>query len=150
MVTESLGKQSRSLTPNLYHNGHPDLVVRDRYPNNTAKAGEDGVEVKTTRKQGGAVDMHGARNQTLCTFAYDIDNDRNKAAHKREPLRIREIYIATVTEADFRRNNRSELGTRTATLDREGIKRFREGWVYMYCPAEVTARMRRARPRRQA
>jgi len=27
MLTASLAKHSRSLTVNLYHNGHPDLVV---------------------------------------------------------------------------------------------------------------------------
>lgn len=149
MLTESLGKHSRSLTPNLYHNGHPDLIVRDRYPDNKVKAGEEGVEVKTTRKPGGAVDMHGARNQTLCTFVYDVDSDRSKPAQNRAPLTIREIYIASVTEADFRKNPRGELGTRTATLGREGIKRFREGWVYLDLPSEVTAKMRRAGPWRQ-
>jgi hypothetical protein len=141
MITDSLAKHSRSLTVNLYHNGHPDLIVIDRYPNNSVKAGEDGVEVKTTRSRGGAVDMHGPRNQTLCVFVYDTNNDRSKAAHDREPLMIREVYIATVNEGDFRRNERGELGTRTATLDREGIRKFRESWVYLDLSATVGGRM---------
>src|SRR5438445_12028412 len=61
MLTASLAKHSRSLTVNEYFNGHPDLVVKGRYPNNSVKAGADGVEIKSTRKPGGAVDMHGAR-----------------------------------------------------------------------------------------
>jgi hypothetical protein len=61
MIADALAKHSRTLTVNLYHNGHPDLLVRDRYPNNAVKAGEEGVEVKSTRKRGGAVDTHGAR-----------------------------------------------------------------------------------------
>ena len=64
MLTEALAKHSRVLTPNLFHNGHPDLIVHDRYPSNAVKAG-DGVEVKSTRGRGGAVDTHGARDQTL-------------------------------------------------------------------------------------
>ena len=40
MLTASLAKHSRSLTVNLYHNGHPDLVVNGLYPDNKAK-GED-------------------------------------------------------------------------------------------------------------
>ena len=32
MLTASLAKHSRSLTVNLYHNGHPDLVVNGIYP----------------------------------------------------------------------------------------------------------------------
>src|SRR5919112_6092601 len=50
MLTASLGKHSRSLTANLYHNGHPDLIVNGVYPSNKVKAGTEGVEIKTTRK----------------------------------------------------------------------------------------------------
>ena len=46
MLTASLAKHSRSLTVNLYHNGHPDLVVNGVYPDNKAKAGMEGVEMK--------------------------------------------------------------------------------------------------------
>src|SRR3990170_5235471 len=88
MLTASLARHSRALVENEYFNGHPDLVVRGKYPNNSVKAGEHGVEVKTTRKIGGAVDTHGARVQ------------------------------------DFRKNPRSELGTRTATLHAEGIAKL--------------------------
>jgi hypothetical protein len=56
MLTASLAKHSRTLTANCYFNGHPDLVVRGVYPDNCVKAGSEGVEIKTTRKEGGAVD----------------------------------------------------------------------------------------------
>ena len=69
MMTASMAKHSRTLTVNCYFNGHPDLVVRGVYPGNTVKAGSEGVEIKTTRKGGGAVDTHGARNQWMCVFA---------------------------------------------------------------------------------
>jgi len=45
MLTSSLAKHSRSLTVNLYHNGHPDLVVSGIYPDNKVKAGSEGVEL---------------------------------------------------------------------------------------------------------
>lgn len=148
MVTDSLAQHSRTLTVNMKHNGHPDLLVKGRYPNNEAKAGEDGVEVKTTRKPGGAVDTHGGRDQTMCVFVYDIDNDRSKAAADREPLRFREVYLSKVTTGDFRRNERGELGTRTATLHADGVRRFREGWVYLDLPSQVSRR-RQSGPWRQ-
>ncbi len=62
MLTASLAKHSRVLTVNNYFSAHPDLVVRGRHPNNAVKSGEHGIEIKTTRKAGGAVDTHGARN----------------------------------------------------------------------------------------
>jgi hypothetical protein len=129
MLTASIAKHSRSLVQNLYFNGHPDLVVRGRYPGNAAKAGSDGVEIKCTRKAGGAVDTHGARDQWLCVFVYTIDN-KTEPLSAREPMTVTEIYLGQVKIADFRKNPRGELGTRTATLGKEGIRQFRTNWIY--------------------
>src|SRR5216684_9249355 len=75
MLTASLARHSRTLVENRYFNGHPDLVVKGKYANNRIKAGEHGIEIKTTRKAGGAVDTHGARNQWMCVFVYRVDNE---------------------------------------------------------------------------
>lgn len=130
MLTASLARHTRSLTQNTYFNGHPDLIVKGRYPNNKVKAGIDGVEIKTTRKKGGAVDTHGARDQWMCVFVYEIDRD-TEPAEARRPLKFTEVYLGQVKIADFRRNERGELGTRTATLSAEGIKKLRSNWVYL-------------------
>ena len=68
MLTSSIAKHSRTLVQNQHFNGHPDLLVNGRYPNNAAQSATEGVEVKTTRKAGGAVDTHGGRNQWMCVF----------------------------------------------------------------------------------
>lgn len=129
MLTASLAKHSRSLTQNQYFNGHPDLIVKGRYAKNRVKSGTDGVEIKTTRKPGGAVDMHGAREQWLCVFVYRVDNDTEPATARRA-MTFTEIYLARVKPGDFRRNERGQLGTRTATLHAAGLQRFRRHWVY--------------------
>lgn len=129
MLTGSLAKHSRVLTENRKHNGHPDLVVRGVYPDNAVPAGTDGVEIKTTRKIGGAVDTHGARDQWLCVFVYRVDG-KTEPASAREPMTFTAIYLAHVGIADFRKNARGELGTRTATLHRDGVLKLRKGWVY--------------------
>jgi hypothetical protein len=85
--------------------------------------------VKTTRKRGGAVDTHGGRNQWMCVFVYEVDN-ATEPAQDRRPMRFTELYLSEVTTDDFRRNARGELGTRTATLNRDGIKKLRANWVY--------------------
>ena len=130
MVTASLAKHSRVLTENTYFNGHPDLVVQGVYPGNAVKAGSQGVEIKTTRKKGGAVDTHGARDQWMCVFVYRVDNETEPALD-RQPMTFTEVYLSHVGVEDFRRNPRSELGTRTATLDRHGIGKLRQNWLYM-------------------
>lgn len=95
MLTASLAKHSRTLVENKYFNGHPDLVVKGKYPNNCAKAGEHGVEIKTTRKPGGAVDTHGARAQWMCVFVYAVDNESEPTSDRR-PLRFTEVYLGHV------------------------------------------------------
>lgn len=129
MLTASLAKHSRTLTVNQYFNGHPDLIVRGRYANDAIKAGDRGLEVKATKKAGAAVDFHGARDQWLCVFVYEVDNDTQPAVN-RAPLSFTEAYINQVAAVDFRKNPRSDLGTRTATLNREGIRLFRQNWIY--------------------
>ena len=129
LLASSLAKHSRTLTQNQHFNGHPDLLVQGAYPNDAAKAGVEGVEIKTTRKAGGAVDTHGAREQWMTVFVYAID-DKTETARARSPLRFTEVYLGHVTVADFRKNARGELGTRTATLHRGGIFKLRQSWVY--------------------
>ncbi len=128
MMTTALATHTRVLVENQYHNGHPDLVVQGLYADNAVKAGEHGVEIKSTRKPGGAVDTHGAREQWMCVFVYRVDNDTEPAV-ERAALKFTEVYLGYVTLDDFRRNDRGELGTRTATLDRDGIAKLRQNWV---------------------
>lgn len=130
MLTASMAKHARSLVENCHFNGHPDLIVQGKYPNNGVKSGEHGVEIKSTRKKGGAVDTHGARDQWMCVFVYEVDNI-TEPAECRAPMRFTEVYLADVVEADFRKNNRGALGTRTATLDRNGIQKLRGNWIYL-------------------
>lgn len=129
MITASLAKHSRTLTVNCYFNGHPDLVVRGIYAGNQVKSGDQGVEIKTTRKAGGAVDTHGAREQWMCVFVYAVDNSSEPAVD-RLPMTFTEVYLGHVTVNDFRKNARGELGTRTATLHADGIAKLRRCWIY--------------------
>lgn len=136
MLTASLATHSRALTENLFHNGHPDLIVDGMFERNRVKSGgvDGGVEIKTTRKKGGAVDTHGAREQWMCVFVYDVDTRPGVPYLDRAPMTFKEVYLGNVTLDDFRRNPRGELGTRTATLDRAGIAKLRRSWVYLDPP----------------
>jgi len=129
MLTASLAKHSRSLTENRYFNGHPDLIVKGVYADNKIRAGAEGVEIKTTRKSGGAVDTHGARDQWMCVFVYKVDNV-TEPARNRQPMTFTEVYLGQVSIKDFRKNPRGGLGTRTATLHKQGIEKLRANWIY--------------------
>lgn len=129
MLTARLAHHTMSLVENNYFNGHPDLIVKGVYANDSVKAGFKGIEVKATQKKGGAVDCHSARDQNLCVFVYEVDNETEPAID-RAPLTFTEVYLGPVVESDFRNNNRGRRGTRTSTLDKDGIAKFRKYWVY--------------------
>ncbi len=129
LLTASISKHARTLTQNRYFNGHPDLVVKGVYADDAVKAGSEGLEIKTTRKSGGAVDTHGARDQWMAVFVYDVDI-MTEPARNRRAMAFTEVYLGKVEAADFRKNARGELGTRTATLHRQGILKLRGNWVY--------------------
>lgn len=130
MLTASLAKHSRTLAVNAYHNGHPDLVVQGQHPNNAVKASDEGVEIKSTRNRGGKVDTHGGRDQWLCVFVYEVD-DETEPATKRRPMTFREVYIGKVEKADFKVYERGALGTRTSSLQADAMAKFRQNWVYL-------------------
>jgi hypothetical protein len=129
LLTASIAKHARTLTQNTYFNGHPDLVVKGVYVDDAVKAGTEGVEIKTTRKSGGAVDTHGARDQWMAVFVYDVDT-ATEPARDRRAMTFTEVYLGKVEIADFRKNARGELGTQTATLHREGVLKLRGNWIY--------------------
>lgn len=131
MITASMAQHARALVENQFHNGHPDLIVQGVYPNDAIQSGEQGVEIKSTRSKGGAVDTHGARDQWMCVFVYRVDN-KTEPAVNRAPMKFTEVYLGHVTVEDFRLNRRlTETGTRTATLHKDGIRKLRENWVYL-------------------
>lgn len=65
----------------------------------------------------------------MCVFVYAVDADSEPAVDRR-PMAFTEVYLGQVSLDDFRKNPRGELGTRTATLHKEGIKKLRSNWVY--------------------
>ena len=129
MMAASMANHARTLCQNNYPNGHPDLVVQGVYANNSVQSGAEGVEIKATQRRGGAVDTHGARAQWMCVFVYEVDCT-TEPARERRPTRFRQVFLGRVEEGDFRKNPRSELGTRTATLHREGVRKLRANWIY--------------------
>lgn len=45
----TIPKYCRTLTKNVYHNGHPDLIPAGRYPNDAVQYAHEGIEVKASR-----------------------------------------------------------------------------------------------------
>lgn len=128
LVHAAIAKYSNGLVRNLHHNGHPDLIPRGMYEGDDVLAGDEGIEVKSTR--GRVADTHGARHGWVCQFNYIVDPEPVIA--KRRPTFVSHIYLARVSEDLYRRNLRkTEVGTNTSTLDRQGLAILRQGVVYI-------------------
>lgn len=65
----------------------------------------------------------------MCVFVYNVDTE-SEPARDRQPMTFTEVYLGRVTIEDFRKNPRGEMGTLTATLHKEGIKKLRSNWIY--------------------
>jgi hypothetical protein len=102
LLTASVANHARALTVNAYFNGHPDLVLKGVYPGDKVKAGTEGVEIKTTRKSGGAVDTHGARNQWMAVFVYDVDVATEPTCDRRA-MTFTEVYPVESRSPTFAR-----------------------------------------------
>ncbi len=66
----------------------------------------------------------------MCVFVYKVDNVTEPAVD-RGPMKFTEVYLGRVDVKDFRRNERGELGTPTATLHKDGIRKLRASWLYL-------------------
>ena len=143
MLNTSLAKHSKALVVNTIPNGHPDLILKGMYDGNKAINAAEGVEVKATRSTSAAVDMHSDREQDLCTFVYSVDRVEDKPYALREPLTFIGIFLGHVRESDYRKNARNERGTRTATLDKNGLTKYRRSWVYLTNELRSTSWCRR-------
>jgi hypothetical protein len=129
LIAEAISTHAPGLITNNYPNGHPDLLPKGRYAENSCQSAEDGIEVKVTNKSSGAVDMHGARPGWYCIWHYIVDRDTEPAVD-RAPTYFKTIWLARLDESHFRHNSRGPLGTRTATPDRAGIGHLRQNWLY--------------------
>ena len=65
LLTASLAKRSRVLVENRWPNGHPDLVVKGRYPNDAVKAGVNEIEIKNETKNKSAASICRARSMVM-------------------------------------------------------------------------------------
>ena len=71
----------------------------------------------------------GERGSMTRDFVYEVDTE-TEPARDRRPMSFTKVHLAHVGIEDFRSNPRGELGTRTATLHRNGVRKLREHWVY--------------------
>ena len=64
-----------TLIKNRYHNGHPDLLPKDKFPKNAMQHGDEGIEIKASRYLKGW-QGHNAEDAWLMVFVFDSNTSQ--------------------------------------------------------------------------
>jgi hypothetical protein len=137
MVGEFMGatipKYCGTLAKNTYHNGHPDLLPKGKYPNNSVQhGGADGIEIKGSRYPKGW-QGHNAEDCWLMVFYFDSNRpvDLSEGIGPK-PFRFIRVYGAELKKADWKFSPRKEGSRRTptASVTPTGYEKMVTNWIY--------------------
>lgn len=130
-MVSGLPKHCPTLAKNNYHNGHPDMLPKGRYPGDSIAHANEGIEVKASRRPS-SWQGHNPEASWLMVFQYDS----NKAADligevEPRPFRFVQVTCARLEEADWTFAGRSETSKRTitATINKSGMQKLRTNWI---------------------
>jgi hypothetical protein len=120
------------IVKNGWHNGHPDLLPRDVYPNNAAQHAPEGIEVKASRYLKGW-QGHNPEDVWLLIFVFDSNrpNDFQQGITPR-PFRFIKVVGAQLEKADWQFSGRSATSRRTitASVTATGYAKLEQNWIY--------------------
>ena len=131
-IITTLPKHCEVLAKNVYHNGHPDLVPKGRFPGDSLQHGTEGIEIKASR-YGRGRQGHNAEQCWLMVFVFD-SNRPVDAARKVDPrpFSFQKVYLARLEKEDWLFSGRKEGSRRTitASVTRAGFEKMKANWIY--------------------
>lgn len=149
-MNSTIPKYCPTLVKNQYHNGHPDLIPPGRFPDNAVRRGDEGIEVKGSRRPSGW-QGHNPEDVWLMVFMFDsnIPPDAGKGVPPR-PFRFTRVVGAKIAKADWKFSGRKEGSRRTITASvmRSGYDKMVANWIYEV-PTPPRSRARSAGVRRR-
>jgi len=131
-MAAEIPKYCKTLVKNTYNNGHPDLIPKDRYPNNAILHGPEGIEIKASRHSSGW-QGHNPEDVWLLVFVFDSNTQADEANNAtKKPFRIVKVVGNEVKKGDWNFSGRSETSRRTitASITRSGYEKMERNWIY--------------------
>jgi hypothetical protein len=132
MMKSTIPKYCKTLASNQFHNGHPDLIPVDKFPNNSVQHATDGIEIKASRYDKGW-QGHNPENVWLMVFVFDS----NRPVDKKDglppvPFKFRKVVGAQLNKKDWSYSGRSSTSRRTitASVKASGYKKMEQNWIY--------------------
>jgi hypothetical protein len=113
LVVKRLGGSSKALARNGKIGGHPDLVPRGMYTDDSVLRGEEGVEVKTSIQSGGW-QGHNPERSWIMVVQYAVDVTSEPVTTRR-PSEILKVMCALLGEDDWSFSGRVGESRRTPT-----------------------------------
>ncbi len=121
-----------TLVKNRYHNGHPDLIPRGRFPGDAVQYAHEGIEIKGSHRPSGW-QGHNPESIWLMVFHFDSNTPRDKErGGGPKPFRFKAVYVAQLERNDWTFSGRSITSRRTitASVNRLGLKKMKSNWLY--------------------
>lgn len=131
-MSATIPKHCPNLVKNRYHNGHPDLLPKNKYPGNSQLHAPEGIEIKGSRYLKGW-QGHNAEDAWLMVFVFQAsrvtDGDRGIAPM---PFRFLKVVGAKLLASDWQFSGRSETSRRTitASVKPSGFAKMEANWIY--------------------
>lgn len=131
-MSAGIPKHCSTIVKNHYHNGHPDMIPKGRFPGDSVQHAQEGIEVKGSRYLK-AWQGHNPENTWLMVFMFDsnrpVDASQGIAP---KPFRFLRVVGAQLTEDDWQFAGRSETSRRTITaaVKDSGYRKMMANWIY--------------------
>ena len=129
-MNTSIPKYCKSLTKNEYHNGHPDLIEKGKYDNDSIQHSHEGIEIKASR-YGKGWQGHNPESVWLIVFVFQCNRPNDDLII---PFQFKAVYSAKLEESDWQFAGRNEGSRRTitASVKNTGFAKMSKNWIYKY------------------
>jgi hypothetical protein len=131
-LAAAIPKYCTTVVRNRYHNGHPDLLPKGHYPNDSVLHGTEGIEVKASRHLSGW-QGHNPENVWLMVFVFDANSSRElMQGVEPRPFCFLKVVGAKLEKSDWQFSGRSATSRRTitASVKRSGFEKMEANWIY--------------------
>ncbi len=127
-----IAKYCPTLVKNQYHNGHPDLIPADQFPDDAVRYTSEGIEIKASRYFRGW-QGHNPENVWLMIFIFESNRPSDATKHiAPKPFQFRRVIAAPLLKEDWLFAGRSETSRRTitASITPSGYDKLMANWIY--------------------
>jgi len=129
----NIPKYCYTLSKNNYHNGHPDLIPKGRFPDDSVQHADEGIEVKASRYTRGW-QGHNPEDIWLMVFVFESNRpvDRSEGIEP-TPFKFMQVVGARLVQADWKFSGRSSTSRRTitASVTQSGYQKMMANWIYI-------------------